>query len=59
VVGLMGLLTLFIDKADLAGRINPVQGAPSLVRGVAYGGAMVAAVLFASVTAVPFIYFQF
>jgi hypothetical protein len=55
----MGLLTLFIDKADLAGRINPVQGAPSLVRGVAYGGAMVAAVLFASVTAVPFIYFQF
>jgi D-alanyl-lipoteichoic acid acyltransferase DltB (MBOAT superfamily) len=59
VVALMGLLTLFIDKADLAGRINPVQGAPSLVRGVAYGGAMVAAVLFASVTAVPFIYFQF
>jgi D-alanyl-lipoteichoic acid acyltransferase DltB (MBOAT superfamily) len=59
VVALMGLLTLFIDKADLAGRINPVQDAPSLVRGVAYGGAMVAAVLFASVTAVPFIYFQF
>jgi D-alanyl-lipoteichoic acid acyltransferase DltB (MBOAT superfamily) len=59
VVALMGLLTLFIDKADLADRINPVQAAPSLVRGVAYGGAMVAGVLFASVTAVPFIYFQF
>jgi D-alanyl-lipoteichoic acid acyltransferase DltB (MBOAT superfamily) len=58
-VGLMGLLTLFIDRADLDGRINPVTTAPSLVRGVAYGGAMVAAVLFASVNAVPFIYFQF
>jgi hypothetical protein len=58
-VGLMGLLTLFIDRADLDGRINPVKTAHSLVRGVAYGGAMVAAVLFASVNAVPFIYFQF
>jgi D-alanyl-lipoteichoic acid acyltransferase DltB (MBOAT superfamily) len=59
VVGLMGLLTIAIDKADLRGRINPVADAPSLIRGVAYGGAMVAAVMFASVTAVPFIYFQF
>ena len=59
VVGLMGLLTLVIDKADLSGHVNPVQDAPSLVRGIAYGGAMVAAVMFASVTAVPFIYFQF
>jgi D-alanyl-lipoteichoic acid acyltransferase DltB (MBOAT superfamily) len=58
-VGLMGLLTLFIDRADLAGRVNPVDKAPSLVRGVAYGGALVSAVLFASVKAVPFIYFQF
>jgi alginate O-acetyltransferase complex protein AlgI len=59
VVGLMGLLTIIIDKADLRGRTNPVGDAPSLVRGVAYGGAMVTALLFASVTAVPFIYFQF
>ena len=59
VVGLMGLLTIVIDKADLRGRINPVGDAPSLVRGIAYGGAMVTAILFASVTAVPFIYFQF
>ncbi|MGH8951754.1 MAG: MBOAT family O-acyltransferase [Acidimicrobiia bacterium] len=59
VVGLMGLLTLLIDKADLAGRLDPVERAPSLVRGIAYGGAMVAAILFASVTTVPFIYFQF
>jgi len=59
VVGLMGLLTIAIDKADLRGRINPVSDAPSLVRGLAYGGAMVTALLFASVTAVPFIYFQF
>jgi alginate O-acetyltransferase complex protein AlgI len=59
VVGLMGLLTIAIDKADLRGRINPVGEAPSLVRGIAYGGAMVTALLFASVTAVPFIYFQF
>jgi len=59
VVGLMGLLTILIDKADLRGRVNPVGEAPSLVRGIAYGGAMVTAVMFASVTAVPFIYFQF
>ena len=59
VVGLMGLLTIAIDKADIKGRINPVGEAPSLVRGIAYGGAMVTALLFASVTAVPFIYFQF
>ena len=59
VVALMGLLTLVIDKADLSGRVNPVRDAPSLLRGIAYGGAMVAAIMFASVTAVPFIYFQF
>jgi len=59
VVGLMGLLTLFIDKADLSGRVDPFRESPSLVRGIAYGGAMVAALMFASVTAVPFIYFQF
>jgi hypothetical protein len=33
--------------------------APSLVRGLAYGGALVIAILFASVSSVPFIYFQF
>jgi hypothetical protein len=55
----MGLLTLVIDRADLVGRVDPVAGAPSFVRGLAYGGGMVAAILFASVTAVPFIYFQF
>jgi D-alanyl-lipoteichoic acid acyltransferase DltB (MBOAT superfamily) len=59
VVGLMGLLTLVIDRADLEGRVDPVAGAPSFVRGLAYGGGMVVAILFASVTAVPFIYFQF
>jgi alginate O-acetyltransferase complex protein AlgI len=59
VVGLMGLLTLFIDKADLSGRVDPVRGSPSIVRGIVYGGAMVAAVMFASLSAVPFIYFQF
>lgn len=59
VVGLMALATLAIDKADLEGRVDPVAGSPTFVRGLAYGGAMVAAILFASVTAVPFIYFQF
>ena len=59
VVALMGLLTLAIDKADLRGRVDPVDGAPSLVRGLAYGAAMVAALLFASELAVSFIYFQF
>ncbi len=59
VVGLLGLLTLLIDKSDLEGRINPVEGAAPFVRGIVYGGAMVAAILFASVSAVPFIYFQF
>jgi D-alanyl-lipoteichoic acid acyltransferase DltB (MBOAT superfamily) len=59
VVGLMGLLTLIIDRADRAGRVDPVEGAPSLFRGIAYGSALVTAILFASVSAVPFIYFQF
>jgi D-alanyl-lipoteichoic acid acyltransferase DltB (MBOAT superfamily) len=59
VVGLLGLLTIVLDKADLDGRVNPVVNAPALARGLAYGGAMVAAVLFASSSAVPFIYFQF
>ncbi len=59
VVALMGLLTLAIDKADLRGRVDPVDGAPSLLRGLAYGAAMVAGLLFASGSAVPFIYFQF
>jgi hypothetical protein len=32
---------------------------PSFLRGVAYGSAVVLAILFASVSAIPFIYFQF
>jgi hypothetical protein len=59
VVGLMGLLTLIIDRADIAGRVDPVEHTPSFVRGLVFGSAMVAAILFASVSAVPFIYFQF
>jgi D-alanyl-lipoteichoic acid acyltransferase DltB (MBOAT superfamily) len=59
VVGVMGLLTLVIDKADLDGRVDPTKDLPSLARGVVYGTAMLGAILFASLTAVPFIYFQF
>jgi hypothetical protein len=59
VVGLMGLLTLVIDDATVIGRVDPIEHLPSLVRGLAYGTAMVGAILFASTTAVPFIYFQF
>jgi D-alanyl-lipoteichoic acid acyltransferase DltB (MBOAT superfamily) len=59
VVALMGILTLVIDKAALEGRVDPVESAPPFTRGLAYGGALVAAILFASVSAVPFIYFQF
>jgi hypothetical protein len=58
-VGLMGLLTLIIDRADIAGHVDPVEDTPSFVRGLVFGSAMVAAILFASVSAVPFIYFQF
>jgi D-alanyl-lipoteichoic acid acyltransferase DltB (MBOAT superfamily) len=59
VVGLMGLLTLIIDNADVAGQVDPVERVPSFLRGVAYGSAVVLAILFASVSAIPFIYFQF
>ncbi len=59
VVGLLGLLSIVLDKADLDGRVDPVVNAPAMARGLVYGGAMVAAVLFASSSAVPFIYFQF
>lgn len=59
VVGLMALLTLAIDRETLDGAIDPMQRAPSFVRGLAYGGALVIAILFASVSSVPFIYFQF
>ena len=59
VVGLMGLLTLIIDSADITGQVDPFERVPSLLRGVAYGSAIVFAILFASVSALPFIYFQF
>lgn len=59
VVAIMGLLTIWIDRADLEGRVSPVGTASSLFRGLAYGGAVVGAILFPSTTAVPFIYFQF
>lgn len=59
VVGLMGLLTLVIDDADLKGRINPVSVLPPFVRGLSYGLAAAAIPLFSATSAIPFIYFQF
>jgi D-alanyl-lipoteichoic acid acyltransferase DltB (MBOAT superfamily) len=59
VVGLMGLLTLIIDSADVTGKVDPVEQGPSFLRGVAYGFAIAFAILFASESALPFIYFQF
>lgn len=59
VVGLLGLISRLIDQADSEGLVNPVSNLPALTRGMSYGVAVVAALVFASRTAVPFIYFQF
>ncbi len=59
VVGVLGIMSLILDRADSRGLANPVAGLPPFVKGLSYGAAIVAAFVFTSRTAVPFIYFQF
>ena len=59
VLAVLGLATLAIDTAVLKGVAHPLAQTAPLIRGVGYGAAAVAAVLFASQANVPFIYFQF
>ena len=58
-LAVLGLASMAIDKAVLNGQVDPLSNVTPLVRGVGYGVAVVAAILFASQIAVPFIYFQF
>ncbi len=59
VVGILGMLSLIIDRADDRGLTNPVSDLPAVARGMGYGFAVVASLVLASQTSVPFIYFQF
>jgi len=59
VLALLGLATIAIDMAVLKGELNPLRRTAPFVRGIGYGTAVVAALLFASRANVPFIYFQF
>jgi D-alanyl-lipoteichoic acid acyltransferase DltB (MBOAT superfamily) len=58
-VAVLGLVTIAIDRAILNDQVDPLSHLRPFIRGFGYGSAIVAAVLFASQTAVPFIYFQF
>lgn len=58
-LAILGYATILIDQSDLSGRLNPVGGWPPFARGLGYGAALVAALLFASQSVIPFIYFQF
>ena len=58
-LALLGLATIAIDRASLKGEVDPLSRLIPLQRGLGYGTAIVFAVLFASQSNVPFIYFQF
>jgi hypothetical protein len=59
VLGVLGIASLIIDRADARGFVNPAADLTPFVRGMSYGAAIVVALVFTSRTAVPFIYFQF
>ncbi len=59
IIGILGILTMIIDDFDERGIVDPVRGAPAFIKGFVYGLGIVAALLFASQSAIPFIYFQF
>jgi alginate O-acetyltransferase complex protein AlgI len=59
VVAFAALATIWIDRAVLVGVVNPVANLRSFQKGLAYGAALVLAVLIIPTSAVPFIYFQF
>ena len=58
-VAALGLLTVWFDHSSIRGRVNPLVDAPAALGGAGYGLGVGAAALFASQTAVPFLYFQF
>ena len=58
-VAVLGLATMAIDRAVLRDQVDPLSHLRPFVRGLGYGSALVASILFAAQTAVPFIYFQF
>lgn len=58
-LAILGLATIAIDRATQREQLEPLSEAAPFMRGLGYGTAAAAAVLFASQTAVPFIYFQF
>lgn len=59
IVGLLGLMTVVIDRFDIRGIANPVATLSRMRQGLVYGLAATAGVLFASQSSIPFIYFQF
>jgi alginate O-acetyltransferase complex protein AlgI len=59
VLALAALGTIWIDRAVLSGTVNPLANLRPFQRGLAYGGAVVLAILMIPTSAVPFIYFQF
>jgi alginate O-acetyltransferase complex protein AlgI len=58
-VALLGLASLVLDRSDVEGRVNPLTQNPPLVRGLAYGFAVVMVLMFWPEVSPPFIYFQF
>jgi D-alanyl-lipoteichoic acid acyltransferase DltB (MBOAT superfamily) len=58
-VGVLAILTMLIDDFDERGVMDPAARAPAYARGLVYGVGIVAALFFASQSAIPFIYFQF
>lgn len=59
VLALLGVATMVIDAAVVRGFTNPLTRSAPLIRGIGYGAGVVGALMFASPTSVPFIYFQF
>jgi D-alanyl-lipoteichoic acid acyltransferase DltB (MBOAT superfamily) len=59
VVGILGFASFVIDRAVVAGRVNPLSRVPAFGRGLGYGTALVVGAMFISLSPVPFIYFQF
>lgn len=58
-VGLMSVLTVVFDKAELSGALVPSTRRSPFVQGLTAGAAIVISVAFATQSDVPFIYFQF
>ncbi len=56
----MGVVGMWwLDRSEREGRLNPIATAPALIRGFAYGAAIVVALIGGASTSTQFIYFQF